>query len=154
MSFYHFTHIGHLLPIFRDGMLRPTESNVDMFAPHAGPDVVWLLDQPTPFGPGSGDQLHGLYPDKRRIRFAVDVKAIRWLDWAPAKAMDPEWRASFLRAAGGEEVAESWYVWPAPIRASRWTEVRDLVEDTELSYAKVLELAQAIAADRAAGGAS
>lgn len=142
MRLYHFTHPGHLPAIFDAAMLTTTESNIGApFATegptglHAGPDVVWLLDSPTievlP-GPTDADMTHGLYPEKRAVRFEVDVPGIRWLDWAPASAMSSDWRDVLIRSAGGMEAVEHWYIFPAPIRQRRWVEVRNMVTDSPM----------------------
>lgn len=131
MTYFHFTHAFHLPRILATGYLKTTESNIGSpfpvpFGPHGervGPDVVWLFDTPEP--EWANDKAHGLYPDKRRIRFEVDVKAVRWLDWAPAKQMAPEWRELFLQGAGGLEAAERWYVLPSPIYRKRWVDIID-----------------------------
>lgn len=141
MSFFHFTHIGHLNSIILEGRLRVTESNIG--APYAvpqgpsgldaGPRVVWLTDlDALPLDEDTHPLYLGLYPEKRRIRFEVDVPAIRWLDWAPAARMDPDWRETFVRSAGGPDVVEHWYVFPAPVREPRWVSVRDVVRDVDV----------------------
>jgi hypothetical protein len=139
MTFFHFTHPGHLGSIVEAGRLLPSESNVGAPYPvtdgpqgsHVGPDVVWLLDSPeiAAQSPTGDDLTHGLYPDKRRIRFEVDVRAIRWLDWTHAAVMSPDWRRIMIDAAGGMEFAEHWYVFPAAIRRSRWLGIHDVVLD-------------------------
>lgn len=142
-EFFHFTHIGHLPSIMAQRRLLPTESNVGAPYPvndgpmgtRIGPDVVWLLDTDVADGDASEDDTtHGLYPDKRRVRFTVDVAAVRWVDWAPAKIMSPDWRERMVAAAGGAERAEHWYVWPAPIRDRRWLSVHDMLTDTAIAY--------------------
>ena len=140
MTYFHYTHIGHLPSICQQRRLLPSESNVGApfrvgagpVGENAGPPVVWLLDEPVILNPDP--QAHGLYPEKRRIRIEVDVRAIRWLDWAPAAAMDPEWRRIFIQTAGGPEVVEHWYVVPAPIRDRRWVSIRDMDNDMPIAY--------------------
>lgn len=141
MTYFHFTHIGHLPRILAAGMLLPTESNVgsptSIYPPvgmGVGPDVVWLMDTPE-VGDASGDMHHGLYPEKRRVRIEVDVKAIRWRDWSFTAQMHPEWRETLVNAAGGWEVAEHWFILPAPIRRKRWVSIHDMVEDTPIEFA-------------------
>lgn len=131
-TFFHFTARAHLPSILGAGTLLPSESNVGspLLGPgqeHLGPDVVWLLDQPVL------DANHGLYAEatgKDQVVFEVEVPAIRWLDWAPAADMDPQWREIFIRTGGGIEAAEHWYVFPAAIPRRRWVSAR-VVEDDE-----------------------
>lgn len=125
MTFYHFTHPLHLPKILSDGFLKTVESNIDYRESHVGPAVVWLLDEAEPDW-GDLDGQHGLYPDKRLIRFEVDVPAIKWTDWFYTDQMDPKWKAGFVKSGGGEEAAEHWYVFPARIPAKRWVSVTDL----------------------------
>lgn len=125
MTFFHYTSVVHLPLILNDGFIKAVESNVDPTRQHAGPDVVWLLDDSDPQA-----FRHGLEyptsmarfdpPDKRRVRFEVDVPAIRWLDWYPASLMPQWWRTTFITAAGGPEATEHWYVWPKAIKRERW----------------------------------
>lgn len=120
MTFYHYTSKRHLPKILESGVLLPSESNIG--APwegeRLGPDVVWLLDTPTlTFD-------HGLLPGrtgKDEVLFAVEVKAIRWLDWAPVASMNPEWLPTFVEAGGGSVAAAHWYVYPGPISRKRWS---------------------------------
>lgn len=134
--FYHFTSTHHLKAILDAGRLNPTESNVGSPIPgweprgaHVGPDVVWLLDTPELGGHPHGlvvpddSRLRSLY-DKTEVRFTVDVPAIRWLDWEPAQCMHPEWKTVMIESAGGMDAVHHWYVFPAPIRANRWKEIR------------------------------
>lgn len=49
MKLYHFTTRDHHWPrIEAAGYLKVTESNISDRRPHAGPDVVWLTDDPEP----------------------------------------------------------------------------------------------------------
>lgn len=130
MTFYHFTSSLHWPIIQMSGFLKTVESNVGSVAPnespygtHVGPDVVWLVDQPGFTDPTP--TYHGLSLMKRQVRFEVDVPAIRWLDWAPARQMDPNWRETFIRMGGGMTAAEHWYVFPARILSRRWVDVID-----------------------------
>lgn len=132
MTFYHYTSKSRLERILEQGVLLPSESNVG--APwqgeHVGPDVVWLLDTPTlTFD-------HGLLADKtskNEAIIAVDVPAIRWLDWSYTASMDPEWFEVFVEAGGGPVAAEHWYVFPAPIRKKRWVGV---LSDGSMTFSK------------------
>lgn len=136
---HHFTCHEHLDRILREGVIRPSESNIG--APwstpgrpsgaQVGPDVVWLLDQEDP-----AEHHHGLLGsvlDKRAVRISVSVPGIRWLDWAPAAQMDPAWRETFVKVGGGPAAAERWYVFPAPIRQERWTEIATLHDGAYLT---------------------
>jgi hypothetical protein len=129
---YHFTSTTHLPRILRTEYLKTVESNIA--APpyaHVGPDVVWLLDTPT------CDYPHGLLKssvDKQEIRFTVDVPGIRWLDWPPVAKMELDWRRALLKAAGGEDAAAHWYVYPRRIPAKRWVEIRNVKRDQEVVY--------------------
>lgn len=125
--FYHFTSRLHMVHIQAAGLIRTTESNVGSPDPrhtphgqHVGPDVVWLLDTPeAAFDHG----LRGSAVDKTAVYVAVDVPAIRWLDWGPAAAMDPRWRRTLIERGGGPTAAERWFVWPASIPRVRWVNV-------------------------------
>lgn len=131
MRLYHFTSALHWPRIANSGVLAGSESNLDMFRPNAGPDVVWLLDTPV-----ATDYPHGLEGgiDKKRIRVTVESNlAIKWTDWRPAQAMEPLWRDAVLEAAGGADAADHWWVLPtAGLRNKRWVEVRDMHDDTVL----------------------
>ena len=119
MSFFHFTSKLHLPLILEAGILRVTESNISPYKTHEGPDVVWLLDEKA----GQPERgMHGLIGDndKTAVRFEVDVPAIRWLDWEPVRNMEDWWLKTLIRAGGGDEAAEHWYVWPVGILRKRW----------------------------------
>jgi hypothetical protein len=132
MTFFHFTHPGHLPSIMAEGVLRTTESNVSFTRPHAGPDVVWLIDQAEPdFG---DEHDHGLYPAKQGIRIEVAVRAIRWLDWAWTSLMTHKDRSLLIKTGGGLERAEHWYVFPAPIPSSRWVSVTNTVNKQRVEH--------------------
>lgn len=126
MTFFHYTSREHFdVIVHGGGVVLPSESNVGSVVPwqpphggHVGPDVVWLLDDSDPFAFEHG--LEHTVLNKRAVRIEVDVPALRWLDWEPAQQMHPDWRRTFIDIAGGDEAAEHWYVWPAPIRFNRW----------------------------------
>lgn len=117
MILRHWTAAERIPHILAAGRINPTESNVSMTEAHAGPDVVWLM--PPDVDPGEG-KAHGLHDAKRTGWIDVDVPAIRWVDWIWTARMTPDWRAAFLGYAGGEEVAQHWYVFPGPIRVARF----------------------------------
>lgn len=117
MTFYHFTSPIHLPLILEVGYLKVCESNIDMLQPHAGPDVVWLLD--TPDATGESNLFNGLTNVKTLVRFEVDVPAIKWTHWPPIRWMDPDWRDT-LTSVGG---SDHWYVWPARIPRRRWISI-------------------------------
>lgn len=122
MSLYHFTSGAHWIHIAGDGVLHPSESNIDPATPHAGPPVVWLTDTPTA---DLGHGLDGSDVDKTSVRIEVDVPAIRWVDWEWTARMPNWWRDVMVRAGGGTEAAAHWWVWPARIPRSRWVDVED-----------------------------
>lgn len=131
MRLYHYTHAGHLPSIFAEGVLRTTDPNLDMLDHSVKPQVVWLTDQPVLLDEGMRD---GLYHEKRQIRFTVEApRAKRWLDWAPAKNMDPEWRSIMIKTGGGIEAAGHWYVSPRPIPRPDWVEIHDMWTDKVIS---------------------
>lgn len=113
----HWTAAERVPQILGSGFIAPTESNLDLIIPNAGPPVVWLL--PPEVDPGTGDQ-HGLSDLKRTGWIDVDVPAIRWLDWELTADMDPDWKRGMIAVAGGQEAAEQWYVWPGPIYSRRF----------------------------------
>lgn len=125
--FYHFTCRENFRGILSSEVLLTTESNVGSpipdwkpFGANYGPPVVWLLDTPEiNFDHG----LSGGVFDKTTVRIAVDVPAIRWLDWEPASRMHYKWKKSFIKTGGGQEAASHWYVWPLPIKKNHWVEI-------------------------------
>lgn len=127
MPFYHFTSHYHLHRILPAGVLKPSESNVGSpiaamqpFGEHFGPDVVWLLDVPALDYPHG---LTGCIYDKTKVRFEVDVPAVRWLEWEPARKMHPRWTAALIRLGGGQAAARHWYVYEGQIDSRRWLSV-------------------------------
>ena len=117
---WHFTSSHHLPSILREGVLRVTESNVSITEDHAGPDVVWLLDQPVADAPHG---LDGGALDKREVRFEVRTQAVRWTDWIKTQPIEQVWLAALLRAGGGIEAARHWYIALDPIPESQWESV-------------------------------
>lgn len=131
--FYHFTSRMHHDRIVASGVIFPSESNVGSpvtslppWGPDVGPRVVWLLD--TPYLRGLTHGLDGSAVDKTEMIFAVDVPAVRWLDWAPAAAMNDMWRSVLIDAGGGLRAVAHWHVWPAPIYEARWRHVGTAAE--------------------------
>lgn len=132
MKLYHFTSEFHLPRILAAGFLMTTESNVgspypghDPYGDHAAAPVVWLMDDPEgPFRYNHG--LAGAAVDKKRIRFTVEVDAVRWLNWQPAMDMHPEWRKNFLAVSGGLISARRWYVSEESILQEDWLEILDM----------------------------
>ncbi len=130
-TLYHFTSSLHLPKILASGALLPTESNIHPYQPHAGPDVVWLLDTPeVEFDHGLTYPLehpaHGSGVSKSEIRFEVSSPlAVKWSEWAWLLRMEKGWRDTLVEAAGGEEAADHWYVLPGRIPASRWASVTE-----------------------------
>lgn len=120
MGLYHFTSREHLPAILNSGLVLPSESNIHPSIERAGPDVVWLTDTESS---GLGHGLAGSATLKGAVRIEVDVPAIRWLEWEWTAHMAGWWREAIVRAGGGDEAAAHWYVWPAPIRRSRWLAV-------------------------------
>lgn len=128
-TFYHLTAPVWAERIIREGRILKTESNIGSpipfhspFGSHFGPDVVWLLDELPTDGAGfmRTDMPHGLTEVKMGYVFEVQVPAIKWTDWEWTAKMDPEWKQIMLRAAGGEEAADHWHVFPANIGSSRF----------------------------------
>lgn len=119
MTFFHYTSAERLPVIIESGMILPSESNVDPYHEHVGPDVVWLLDRQI----GTSHLTHGLdgsMYDKRSAFIEVDVPAIWWLSWEWTWKMKPEWRDVMITSGGGPTAAAQWYVWPASISRRRW----------------------------------
>jgi hypothetical protein len=128
VALFHYTSERHWTLIKQRGVLLTSESNIGSPVPtwkpcghRLGPDVVWLLDLSE-----LGDVNHGLNGsvfNKREVRIEVDVPGIKWLDWAPAQQMNPNWRKAFINAGGGDEAAGHWYVWPREIANDHWLSV-------------------------------
>lgn len=120
MRLYHFTALEYLDSIVKHGAIFPSESNVSLNIPHAGPDVVWLLDTPTI------DHSHGLeYAryDKTSLRVEVEVPAIHWLDWTYTHQMSHRDFSVIVTSGGGMKAANHWYVWPGKIKVHRWRSI-------------------------------
>lgn len=121
-TLFHYTSPMHLPRILATEELTTTESNVDVFVAHRGPDVLWALD--TAMMP-EGDLPHGLYHAKTlaRITFRTPKRAVRWQDWDWTAKMLPEWRDTLVNAAGGPEAAAHWWIVPHPVISRHWTAV-------------------------------
>lgn len=79
MQLYHYTRKEWADSIVRDGVILPTESNVRLDRPHAGPDVVWLTaTDDWSVDHGGQSEWNG----KLECRFVVEVDdAMRWTSW-------------------------------------------------------------------------
>lgn len=133
----HYTSTVHLPHILRAGELTTTESNVSLFTPHAGPDVVWALD--TAWMPGS-EMPHGLSGMKTQARIEFSTlklkRAERWLDWEPAAKMDDAWKAIMIKTGGGIDAASHWWVVPHPVISRHWTRV-EILKDGEWKQVRI-----------------
>jgi hypothetical protein len=101
-------------------VIKTTESNLNPYVPHAGKDVVWLVDVPIL------DADHGLRPDltgKGEVRIEVNVRATRSLNWPPGMKMEPLFRNAFVEAGGGWGAAQHWYIHTAPIHSTQWVSI-------------------------------
>jgi hypothetical protein len=119
---YHFTSFDRLALIQASGYLRVTESNVSASTPHAGPDVVWLTDEPEP----TSGSLLGLGPrgveDKIEVRIAVDLdhgEVEWWSDFADRFNVERSWRRALKR---GRKWQSFWVV-RRPIAVSEFLAV-------------------------------
>jgi hypothetical protein len=131
MKLYHFTCPELLPSILESGCLQVVESNLSLRREHAGPDVVWLTDDPEPssqrWGYSGTTIVPGLgtiqYPDKTAIRITVEVDdAHRYSEWRRQHGVrNAIYRA--LRDTGGDP--ERWWVCERPILKDEWVEVID-----------------------------
>jgi hypothetical protein len=124
MRLYHFTSEVHLPRILEAGRLEVTESNVDPFRAHAGPDVVWLTDEPDP---ARHEQwARGPVVDKLAVRFTVEVPRGRMMSWAAFShrhRVSAVWRAALERSGGD---ASTWWVSTVPVTRERWVAVEEV----------------------------
>lgn len=122
MILYHFTAREHMPEILRTGVLKLVESNISPKREHAGPDVVWLTNNPMwPIVP-EGDSIgyNGLIHLKTAVRITVDVShAKRWRKWAQAQGVDQRWLAALAHVGG----SRSWYVVTTPIKQDNWVAI-------------------------------
>lgn len=131
MIFHHFTSEFHLGLITAAGLINATESNIGSgrrdwrpFGEHVGPDVVWLTDDPDP---DEDQSFRGSLLNKTAVRLDVDVDAIKWTTWGPAKRMHRDWRRALVLAAGGRHVTDHWWVHPGPISTTRVTAIHHTI---------------------------
>lgn len=129
MTYFHFTHVYHAATIIDAEVITTTDSMTDMWKPHKDTDVVWLLDIDDATGASHGLSVPIFNTPaeltKTRVRFEVDVPAVKWIDSRWYKRTDPEWLAIMIEAGGGIEAAQHWYVWDKPIKADQWVSVVD-----------------------------
>lgn len=125
MILYHYTSPDHLPLILRSGLLKPTESNVSLTRPHAGPDVVWTTTDPEP--DGDPKWAANSFHDKGAIRFTLNLPrraAQPWSDWAARQGMQSDWKRSLIRTGGPGW--RRWHVVQRAILASEWTAITDM----------------------------
>ena len=145
MKIYHFTTIYYWERILRDGVIKTTESNVDLRPgrEHAGPDVVWLLDTPTVDYNHGITSVDGVIPgtkikcvDKTRLRFEVslpDFEVHRWADWLRTqKNYHASSRYKLENTGGGPNATRHWWVTEKCIDMRYWRSVVDMKTATEL----------------------
>lgn len=150
MILYHYTALEYVESILQSGLTR---GEVPL-----GPgredclNAVWFTSDADPAGHGLTDgkvlstdekRILGVdvatefrFPDKRRIRIAVDIDAndqnmSRWMRWAK-KRVDPAWLKTLHRTAGGDKKARTWYLYWGTIPSTSFSEVLDL--DTGENY--------------------
>lgn len=124
MRLYHFTSHIHLSLIEKAGFLKLTESNLDAYKPHSGPDACFFFSTPLP--PSGYNALYA----KSEVRITVDVPrkwTRHWLSWARQRGIDETWLNALALAAGGIEMYENEYITIFPVPRARWTNVDVLV---------------------------
>src|SRR5437660_338378 len=129
MNLYHYTARELLTPILDTGFLRVTESNLSDTRQHAGPDVVWLTDDPETRNAGwaavpvvdrEGRILRFDPTIKLAVRITVDVPdAVSWREWARAHGIQNIWYRHLAQAGGDPE---QWWVVERPIESREWVE--------------------------------
>ena len=104
---YHFTSRENILFIEETGEIRTTESNLSFRRSHAGPDVVWLSDDPDARKQPS---LLGSVMDKTAVRLTVLVPAgvvKPWTEWVTEQeTAEPDASAALI--ATGKSAASWW----------------------------------------------
>jgi hypothetical protein len=139
---FHYTSVCHRERIEQSGVLRTTESNLSRTRPHAGPDVLWLTDDPAPteqghglsssYAPADGLGQQESFPlSKTAVRFVVDLPADEvhpWLDWSRERGITKRW----ARDLEDGRLPETWWVIARPVRSAEWTAVEgpSLTDDT------------------------
>jgi hypothetical protein len=109
---YHFTAptTSHLGSILRDGIIRPTESNLSLDETHAGPDAVWLTSNPDP--EANAGWANGRL--KTAARLTVEIQdAQHWPTWSRAHGITDEAYDGLASVGDPEE----WWISERPIRA-------------------------------------
>ena len=119
-TLFHYTGPAQFASIMLDSKIEGG-ANYLSYADHKGPPkVVWLLDGDVDVN-DYGFGLHkfaettppGETPPPSRTAVRIEVhtdRAIRWLDWLPVTTMDPAWRESQIRVAGGPEAVKHWWL--------------------------------------------
>ena len=127
MTLYHYTCLHHLPTILRAGYLNTTESNVSLLDEHIGPDVVWLTTDPAVrVGlQGLGGPERPADWNKTRVRFEIapEVEVEKWFASDLCEQMSDWERRALIRAAGGVEFSDTWWVAYQPIPRSQWIAV-------------------------------
>src|SRR4051812_17658 len=116
---YHFTALAHLGSILNEGQIRVTESNCSRYVTHAGPDVVWLTDDPVAEHHG---WTKGCPVNKTAARITVDFP---WEEPEPWRAFAQRHRVprdvrTALASAGDDR---RWWVLERPISRREWVAV-------------------------------
>jgi hypothetical protein len=128
MILYHFTSVERIPLIQAAGFLRVTESNIGSGRPdwppygeHAGPDVVWLTNEPEPDKVGLGvGTVDG--SDETLVRITVDIAdgdVMWWPDFRTLHGIHPRWRRALEKGRN----PDSWWVVSRNIVASEFVAV-------------------------------
>lgn len=120
MILYHYTTTVHLLNILRNGFLKTVESNISERREHAGPDVVWLTDDPDLQRTGAS-WYNAHIVDKTEVRFTIETDAaVPWPVFARQHAISQKWYRILGRSGGDPS---RWYVQPSIIWKDSWRAV-------------------------------